>query len=117
MPPAAVARKPQHLAGDNPGHHLLEHECVLGGEGPDDGVLGSPTTDVDALLAAYGSVSEALAPNLPAMTLIGVSRLAYPELGGDRGNRSTLARLLDEPFRVTTILPMSTTQLTFCRIE
>ena len=38
------------------------------------------TTDVDALLAAYGSVSEALAPNLPAMTLIGVSRLAYPEL-------------------------------------
>jgi enamine deaminase RidA (YjgF/YER057c/UK114 family) len=38
------------------------------------------TTDVDALLAAYGSVSEALAPNLPAMTLIGVSRLADPEL-------------------------------------
>jgi len=38
------------------------------------------TTDVDALLAAYGSVGEALAPNLPAMTLIGVSRLAYPEL-------------------------------------
>lgn len=38
------------------------------------------TTDVDALLAAYGSVSEALAPDLPAMTLIGVSRLAYPEL-------------------------------------
>jgi enamine deaminase RidA (YjgF/YER057c/UK114 family) len=38
------------------------------------------TTDVDALLPAYGSVSEALAPNLPAMTLIGVTRLAYPEL-------------------------------------
>jgi enamine deaminase RidA (YjgF/YER057c/UK114 family) len=38
------------------------------------------TTDVDALLGAYGAVSEALAPNLPAMTLIGVSRLAFPEL-------------------------------------
>jgi enamine deaminase RidA (YjgF/YER057c/UK114 family) len=38
------------------------------------------TTDVDALLVAYGAVSEALAPNLPAMTLIGVSRLAFPEL-------------------------------------
>jgi len=38
------------------------------------------TTDVEALLATYGSVSEALAPNLPAMTLIGVSRLAFPEL-------------------------------------
>jgi enamine deaminase RidA (YjgF/YER057c/UK114 family) len=38
------------------------------------------TTDVDALLAAYGSVAGALAPNLPAMTLIGVTRLAFPEL-------------------------------------
>jgi enamine deaminase RidA (YjgF/YER057c/UK114 family) len=38
------------------------------------------TTDVDALLADYGSAAEALAPNLPAMTLIGVSRLAFPEL-------------------------------------
>jgi enamine deaminase RidA (YjgF/YER057c/UK114 family) len=38
------------------------------------------TTDVDALFAVYGSVSEALAPNLPAMTVIGVSRLAFPEL-------------------------------------
>lgn len=38
------------------------------------------TTDVDALLAAYGDVAGALAPNLPAMTLIGVSRLAFPEL-------------------------------------
>jgi enamine deaminase RidA (YjgF/YER057c/UK114 family) len=38
------------------------------------------TTDVDALLAAYGSVAGALAPNLPAMTLIGVNRLAFPEL-------------------------------------
>jgi enamine deaminase RidA (YjgF/YER057c/UK114 family) len=38
------------------------------------------TTDVDALLAAYGSVAGFLAPNLPAMTLIGVSRLAFPEI-------------------------------------
>ncbi|MEY2570116.1 MAG: hypothetical protein QOE63_466 [Acidimicrobiaceae bacterium] len=38
------------------------------------------TTDVDELLAAYGAAAEVLAPNLPAMTLIGVSRLAFPEL-------------------------------------
>jgi enamine deaminase RidA (YjgF/YER057c/UK114 family) len=38
------------------------------------------TTDVDALFAAYGTVAGALAPNLPAMTLLGVSRLAFPEL-------------------------------------
>jgi enamine deaminase RidA (YjgF/YER057c/UK114 family) len=38
------------------------------------------TTDVDELLAAYGSAAEFLAPNLPAMTLIGVARLAFTEL-------------------------------------
>lgn len=38
------------------------------------------TTDVDALLADYEIAAEVLAPNLPAMTLIGVARLAYPEL-------------------------------------
>ena len=38
------------------------------------------TTDVDALFAAYGTVVGNLAPNLPAMTLIGVTRLAFPEL-------------------------------------
>ena len=38
------------------------------------------TTDVDALLADYGAAAQALAPNLPAMTLIGVTRLAFPEL-------------------------------------
>ena len=38
------------------------------------------TTDVDELLGAYGSAAEVLAPNLPAMTLIGVTRLAFPEL-------------------------------------
>lgn len=38
------------------------------------------TTDVDAALAGYGSAIEALAPNLPAATLIGVTRLAFPEL-------------------------------------
>jgi enamine deaminase RidA (YjgF/YER057c/UK114 family) len=38
------------------------------------------TTDVDELLAAYESATEVLGSNLPAMTLIGVNRLAYPEL-------------------------------------
>ena len=38
------------------------------------------TTDVDALLADYAAAAEVLAPNLPAMTLIGVARLAFPEL-------------------------------------
>jgi enamine deaminase RidA (YjgF/YER057c/UK114 family) len=38
------------------------------------------TTDVDELLAAYGAAAEALGGNLPAMTLIGVTRLAFPEL-------------------------------------
>lgn len=38
------------------------------------------TTDVDELLAAYGSATEFLGANLPAITLIGVTRLAFPEL-------------------------------------
>ena len=38
------------------------------------------TTDVDELLAAFGSATELLGDNLPAMTLIGVTRLAFPEL-------------------------------------
>ncbi len=38
------------------------------------------TTDVDELLAAYGSAVGPLGNTLPAMTLLGVSRLAYPEL-------------------------------------
>jgi enamine deaminase RidA (YjgF/YER057c/UK114 family) len=38
------------------------------------------TTDVDELLAAYGSATELLGDNLPAITLIGVTRLAFPEL-------------------------------------
>ena len=38
------------------------------------------TTDVDELLAAYGTAAEVLGDNLPAMTLIGVARLAFPEL-------------------------------------
>jgi enamine deaminase RidA (YjgF/YER057c/UK114 family) len=38
------------------------------------------TTDVDELLGAYGTAAGFLAPNLPAMTLIGVTRLAFPEL-------------------------------------
>ena len=38
------------------------------------------TTDVEELLAAYGSATEFLGNNLPAITLIGVTRLAFPEL-------------------------------------
>ena len=38
------------------------------------------TTDIDELLAAYGSAIKFLGDNVPAMTLLGVSRLAYPEL-------------------------------------
>lgn len=38
------------------------------------------TTDVDALRAEYPTAADVLAPNLPALTLIGVVRLAYPEL-------------------------------------
>jgi enamine deaminase RidA (YjgF/YER057c/UK114 family) len=38
------------------------------------------TDDVDALFAAYPTVTGALAPNLPAMTVLGVTRLAFPQL-------------------------------------
>ena len=38
------------------------------------------TTDIDELLADYGSAVGPLGETLPAMTLIGVTRLAYPEL-------------------------------------
>jgi enamine deaminase RidA (YjgF/YER057c/UK114 family) len=38
------------------------------------------TTDVDELLTAYGSASEFLGDNLPSITLLGVTRLAFPEL-------------------------------------
>jgi enamine deaminase RidA (YjgF/YER057c/UK114 family) len=38
------------------------------------------TTDVDELLGAYASATALLGDNLPAMTLIGVTRLAFPEL-------------------------------------
>ena len=38
------------------------------------------TTDVDELLGAYGSAAAFLGDNLPAMTLLGVTRLAFPEL-------------------------------------
>jgi enamine deaminase RidA (YjgF/YER057c/UK114 family) len=38
------------------------------------------TTDVDELLGAFGSAATFLGDNLPAMTLIGVTRLAFPEL-------------------------------------
>ena len=38
------------------------------------------TTDVDEFFGASGTAAEFLAPNLPAITLIGVTRLAFPEL-------------------------------------
>jgi enamine deaminase RidA (YjgF/YER057c/UK114 family) len=38
------------------------------------------TTDVEELLGAFATASEFLGANLPAMTLIGVIRLAFPEL-------------------------------------
>jgi enamine deaminase RidA (YjgF/YER057c/UK114 family) len=38
------------------------------------------TTDVDELLAAYNTATKFLGSNLPAITLIGVTRLAFPEL-------------------------------------
>jgi enamine deaminase RidA (YjgF/YER057c/UK114 family) len=38
------------------------------------------TTDVDELFASYGTATKFLGDNLPAMTLVGVTRLAFPEL-------------------------------------
>ena len=38
------------------------------------------TTDVDELLGVYGTAVELLGDNLPAMTLLGVTRLAFPEI-------------------------------------
>jgi enamine deaminase RidA (YjgF/YER057c/UK114 family) len=38
------------------------------------------TTDVDELFASYGTATEFLGDNLPAMTVVGVARLAFPEL-------------------------------------
>ena len=56
---------------------------VLGGAGmafADIVRLTIYTTDVDELMAAYGTAAEFLGNDLPAMSLIGVTRLAYPEL-------------------------------------
>lgn len=38
------------------------------------------TTDVDAFLGAYGALLERLGGNKPASTLLGVARLAFPQL-------------------------------------
>jgi enamine deaminase RidA (YjgF/YER057c/UK114 family) len=38
------------------------------------------TMDVDELFASYPTAAEFLGDNIPAMTLIGVTRLAFPEL-------------------------------------
>jgi enamine deaminase RidA (YjgF/YER057c/UK114 family) len=38
------------------------------------------TTDVDGVLGGWGAVRETFGSNLPASTLVGVTRLALPEL-------------------------------------
>jgi len=38
------------------------------------------TTDVDAFLGAYGALLERLGAHRPASTLLGVARLAFPQL-------------------------------------
>jgi enamine deaminase RidA (YjgF/YER057c/UK114 family) len=38
------------------------------------------TTDMDGYVQANEAVRRAFAPQLPAMTLLGVTRLAYPQL-------------------------------------
>jgi enamine deaminase RidA (YjgF/YER057c/UK114 family) len=38
------------------------------------------TTDVDEFMASYDTAAAVLGDDLPAMTLIGVSRLAFPEI-------------------------------------
>lgn len=38
------------------------------------------TTDVDALLGVWPLITQRLADNRPASTLLGVARLAFPEM-------------------------------------
>jgi enamine deaminase RidA (YjgF/YER057c/UK114 family) len=38
------------------------------------------TTNIDELFASYGTATRFLGDNIPAMTLIGVTQLAFPEL-------------------------------------
>ncbi|HEX4822443.1 MAG TPA: RidA family protein [Acidimicrobiales bacterium] len=69
--------------GEQVQHALRNLTTVLGGAGmtmADVVRLTIYTTDVDELLGAYGSATEFLGDNLPAITLIGVTRLAFPEL-------------------------------------
>jgi enamine deaminase RidA (YjgF/YER057c/UK114 family) len=69
--------------GEQVQHALTNLSTVLGAAGMTMAnvvKLTIYTTDVDELLAAYESASEFLGDNLPAMTLIGVTRLAFPEL-------------------------------------
>jgi enamine deaminase RidA (YjgF/YER057c/UK114 family) len=42
--------------------------------------LTAYTTDVDGFIGASEASAEVMGSNLPAMTLIGVARLAFPEL-------------------------------------
>ena len=69
--------------GEQVQHALTNLTTVLGAAGmtmTDVVKLTIYTTDVDELLAAYGSASDFLGDNLPAITLVGVTRLAFPEL-------------------------------------
>ena len=62
---------------------LVNLAAVLdrGGMSPADVVkITVYTTDVDAALAAWPTVKETFGTNLPASTLVGVTRLAFPAL-------------------------------------
>jgi enamine deaminase RidA (YjgF/YER057c/UK114 family) len=62
---------------------LANLSSVLDGAGmsPADVVkINVYTTDVDAVLGAWGAVKETFGTNLPASTLVGVTRLAFPQL-------------------------------------
>ena len=62
---------------------LANLETVLAGAGMSAAEVVKMTvytTDVDGVLGAWGAVKETFGTNLPASTLVGVTRLAYPEL-------------------------------------
>jgi len=62
---------------------LANLQAVLAGAGMSTADIVKVTiyaTDIDELFAAYGSFGEVFGANLPASTVIGVTRLAFPEL-------------------------------------
>lgn len=69
--------------GEQVEHALRNLTTVLGAAGmsmADVVRLTIYTTDVDELLGTFSTAAQFLEGNLPAMTLIGVTRLAFPEL-------------------------------------